>query len=334
MIHISVVVPVYPHTKPLKAMQALECSAREQFEIEILIVEGTAPSVQRNAAVNIAQGEYVYFLDDDSIVDRNALGVAFAFFSAHPEVSAVGGPALTHPDASDMERCLGLVMGARLTAALTAQRHAALGEPRRVNGEGLSLCNLVVKSSVLETHDGFKAALYPSEDPEFLKRLEIRGELLFYLPSMLVYRSRRKTLAAAVSQFFRYGQGRANHIFSNLHLRDLVFFGPSVLFLVFIAACLDPAGNAKFVVCSYAALAGSAALFLSRRAKEPLALAMRLWLVILLVHGAYGAGFLVGLIVKLRKYQGGSPIKISRYTLPASSAHASFERVIENSVCN
>ncbi len=68
---ITVIIPAkaeYNHIKALKYLKNVNYPAEK---LEILIINGYNPSLQRNKAAQIARGERLYFLDDDSIVSKD-----------------------------------------------------------------------------------------------------------------------------------------------------------------------------------------------------------------------------------------------------------------------
>src|SRR5438094_8539799 len=50
------------------------------------------PATRRNRAVSEARGEILAFIDDDAVADAGWLSTAVAYFDAHAEVLALGGP--------------------------------------------------------------------------------------------------------------------------------------------------------------------------------------------------------------------------------------------------
>ena len=94
----SIIIPV----KPGGAVRALEALRRVDYpaeDFEVLVAEGRCPSLQRNLAAGEAKGEYLYFLDDDSLVAPDFLRRAAACYEKR-YIVAVGGPSLTPEDDS------------------------------------------------------------------------------------------------------------------------------------------------------------------------------------------------------------------------------------------
>lgn len=301
MTNLSVIIAVRPGVEPAEAIAAIKSCENKSIKMEIIIVEGRTPSRQRNVAVASAHAEIVYFLDDDATVDKGTISAGLAFLQAHPEVGVIGGPTLTRLNASTFEHAVGFAMGSPIIAAHTGARHRALDSVRSVSGEELSLCNLMVRKHILLS-GGFREHLYPSEDPEFLKRIRRSGEKLVYLPEMRVFRSRRKNLGALWRQFYRYGQGRACHIFEGIAIKDIIFFLPSLLLLFLILSITTNLEFPRLVIVTYlcAILTFSFVISLSRR---QLKLFGYVLIACLDIHIAYATGFLRALLFGVSKIQ-------------------------------
>src|SRR3989442_10052748 len=63
---VSIIIPTRPGQAEIMAFNALEALDYPKERMEVLVARGKQPSVQRNAALKQAQGELIYFLDDDS----------------------------------------------------------------------------------------------------------------------------------------------------------------------------------------------------------------------------------------------------------------------------
>jgi cellulose synthase/poly-beta-1,6-N-acetylglucosamine synthase-like glycosyltransferase len=204
---VSIVIPVKPGLKP----QALKRIARLNWQsdrFELLIAEGNNPGKQRNQAVQQAQGEIIYFLDDDSLVVSDALQRLERHFK-DPQVIAVGGPSLTPTSDTLVQRAIGAVLSSLLGAGGVRNRYQAVGTVRETTERELILCNLAIRREPFLAAGGLDERLYPNEENELLDRLVKAGSRLLHDPELSVERSQRESLAAFIRQMFRYGRGRA-----------------------------------------------------------------------------------------------------------------------------
>ncbi len=192
---ISIVIPVRPGLEPLAivGLAALDLSAAE---LEILVAEGTNPSIQRNEAVRQATGEVVYFLDDDSMVFPDSISMIQKHFS-DSAVVVVGGPSITPSHDSLLQQCIAAALQSPLGAGAVRNRYRSTGELRDTTEKELILCNLAIRKDAFFACGGFDERLYPNEENELLDRLGKSGGRILHDPELRVERSQRPTLCKA-----------------------------------------------------------------------------------------------------------------------------------------
>ena len=86
---VTVIIPARPDQAEVKAVTAGRQLDYPGDRLEIIVARGHHPSVQRNAALREARGEWIYFLDDDSTPPPGNLRRAAPLFS-RPEAQMVG----------------------------------------------------------------------------------------------------------------------------------------------------------------------------------------------------------------------------------------------------
>ena len=203
----SFIIPVKPGGF-IAALSSLQQLHTESHPFEILIAEGCSPSRQRNAAVNEARGEIIYFLDDDSHVSPDCLTHCARVLEDHT-VAVVGGPSLTPSNDSLLQQLIGSALSSLLGAGAVRNRYRANGVTRTTTDKELILCNLAIRRNVFIDSGGFDERLYPNEENELLDRIVSHGMTLIHAPEMAIHRSQRRTLRLFIRQMFAYGRGRA-----------------------------------------------------------------------------------------------------------------------------
>lgn len=318
---VSVIVPTRRGRYPHQVLEYLKQTSYEG-EVEVVIVEGSSPSLQRNEAVRHCSADIVYFLDDDSFVTPTAITEGTKILS-DSRISVVGGPALTHENASILESCIGEAFSSIFGGCITRGRAKPVGKVRLVEGEELVLCNLMMRKSAYLEASGLKTTLYPGEDPEMVKRLRRRGELICYHPGMIVSRTRRKTIKAFVKQCFAYGSGRGQHICEGTRARDLLFLVPSAFLIYLFAFACAPDLVSAIPLNLYAVLAYLVASFIGVTNRS-LQMALYMMPIFFIMHCSYGAGLIFGLVsyaLKLQRKRS-SEIKVTLLPLDKVESHS------------
>jgi hypothetical protein len=288
----SFIIPVKPggYIAALDSLRRLE-TATAQFEI--LIAEGCSPSRQRNSAAREAQGDILFFLDDDSHVASDCLVICESIITDE-SVAVVGGPSLTPSEDTTLQQLFGLALTSIFGAGGMRNRYRSIGDVRETTDKELILCNLAIKRDIFLEAGGLDERLYPNEENELLDRIKSSGMKLMHAPKMAIHRSQRRSLPLFIRQMFSYGRGRAQQtliagsgpIIGFVPLLFLIYltllpFIPSTP-LYYIPLCL----YATLDICFTAAAIGSSGSISSGM----------LMLLFPCMHISNGCGLLFGLI--------------------------------------
>ena len=176
--------------------------------LEVLVVRGQQPSVQRNMALRQAKGELIYFLDDDSIPEKDALRRGAELFK-DAAVQIIGGPNLCPPEAPALEQIFAWTMASWVAFGPSRARYASVGSVRPTSEKELILCNMMARRETLLRLGGFDEALYPNEENALMDEIQKQGGKLLYDPGFIVYRRPRHSFRAFCKMLMTYGRGRA-----------------------------------------------------------------------------------------------------------------------------
>lgn len=183
----------------------------EKFDFEgdtrfkIISSGKVGPSDKRNIAGYRAKGSILAFLDDDAFPAIDWLTCANTIFE-NDSVYALGGPAMTPPNASFLELVSGRIMESPLTSGGTVFRH--IPDVDREIDDYPSV-NLFVRKSDFEAVGGFTTAYWPGEDTKLcLDLVKLHGRKFVYSPLPIVYHHRRTVFKPHLKQVSRYGQHR------------------------------------------------------------------------------------------------------------------------------
>lgn len=303
---VSVVIAARPEAAELAALKAARALDYPADRLEILVARGRQPSVQRNLAVHQAEGEWVYFLDDDSIPSPSNLCRASARM-ADPKVAGIGGPAVCPALAPLRERTFAATMANGLAFGPSAARYYPRGQARPTGEKELILCNLMLRRSTFLNAGGFNENLYPNEENALMDQIQAGGGLLIYDPEFVVERRPRPTVPAFLRMLRTYGRGRAEQFRLHPTWGSTLNFIPPLFCLYLIAVPFWPKLLLwPLLLYGIAVLAAALGGFRSFRV-NPCALAS----LIFLSHLCYGLGFWAGLTTRLRGKSRRQPVEVT-----------------------
>jgi GT2 family glycosyltransferase len=203
----SVIVPVARFEFAEPVLASLRHQPAPAGGVEVIVAEGSQPSLQRNVAVRQAVGEVLVFLDNDC-----AVGPGFweelERVLARGEVEIVGGPACLRPDSTSWERILHATLTHVLVVGTVSARYAPRGVFRPATQTDLILCNLAVRREIFARIGTLSADLYPNEENEWLDRAHAVRVGAYYDPDLRVYRPQRASPGRLLVMLLRYGIGR------------------------------------------------------------------------------------------------------------------------------
>ncbi len=296
---ISVIIPARQANELRKAIFALARIDYPPELIEVVGAYGRQPSVQRNRASRVADGDYILFLDNDAMVATDYLRIMVDEISRHPDIAIIGGPNITPDTDSFFQKCTGYALASRFAHSDMAARYRPIGAIRQGSEKELILCALMVKTSDFRELGGFNEALYPNEENEFLNRASAAGKTIIYHPQAVVYRSRRRNLLDFIGQLANYGRGRMEQCFiEGFKLSNSAFLLP-LAFLLYLVSLLFFHPFWYLIPLIFYLLLGhiSSAAF-ARMEKNPLYGLALPWFY-MIMHLSYGAGMIWALMRRL-----------------------------------
>lgn len=292
---VTVVIAARPGQAPIQAVEAARALDYPADKLEVIVARGRQPSAQRNAAIRAAQGDLIYFLDDDSMPARENLQRAVEHFR-DPKVQMAGGPNLCPRDAPGLEQVFALVLSSWLAFGPSRARYAKVGLPRPSSEKELILCNLVARRQPLLELGGFNEALYPNEENALMDELQKRGGVLLYDPEIAVFRRPRSTLKAFAKMLLTYGRGRAEQFRLHPTPGSALNFVPPLFCLYLVIVPLLGLYGLVPLAFYLLAVAGQGMALVPRGG---VARALAATPLVVLTHLLYGLGFWRGLFTRL-----------------------------------
>lgn len=264
---------------------------------KIIPTGNIGPAQKRDLALKYSNADILAFIDDDAYPRKDWLRNAIRYFK-NSNVAAVGGPAVTPPSDSFLQRVSGAVFLSRIGGGFP-ERYWPIGGVREV--DDWPSVNLLVRRDIFEKIGGFNSEYWPGEDTKLCLDIVKMGKKIIYDPQVLVYHHRRRGLIRHLRQVSRYGLHRG---FFARKLpetsRRFKYFLPS-LFVMFLSTgiSLPFADNSVFtgLYCSGIGiylLALLSAFSQIYNKEKNLAISLYSLLYIFLTHIWYGIRFLQG----------------------------------------
>jgi glycosyltransferase involved in cell wall biosynthesis len=275
------------------AVEACRSLVYPREKLEVLLVRGAQPSVQRNVALKQARGDLIYFLDDDSLTQPDNLQRAARHFQ-DPKIEMVGGPNVCPPEAPLLEQSFAATMSAWLAFGPSRARYTPTGSVRASSEKELILCNLMARRNTLLKLGGFDEALYPNEENALMDAIQKDGGVLLYDPAFSVFRRPRRTLPSFIKMLLNYGRGRAEQFRLHPTPGSALNFVPP-LFCVYLVSTFFLPPIALLPLIPY--LLG---VLVQSFTGNPIPRALCVAPLIVLTHIFYGVGFWRGLFFPLK----------------------------------
>ena len=197
--------------------------------VKIIPTGKVSPAVKRDIGAEHAKYEYLAFLDDDAYPAPDWLKVAEKVFQEN-NVSAIGGPGITPPQNTLLQKASGLFYETYLGGGGMDYRYIPSRKPFLV--DDYPTVNLIVSKKAFDSIGGFDNEYWPGEDTKFCHDLVEIGHKILYSPHLIVWHHRRSVLAPHLKQVGNYGKHRGYFAkkFPRTSLR-LTYFVPSIFLI-------------------------------------------------------------------------------------------------------
>jgi GT2 family glycosyltransferase len=174
-------------------------------DIRVIPTGKVRPAEKRDRGVDEARGDIVAIIDDDAWPDPEWLKNAVRHFKK-PVVAAVGGPGVTPPDDSLLQKVSGWVYESPLVSGGYSYRYRP-GPKQDVDDYPTS--SLIIRKADFIAAGGFDTGYWPGEDTILCMKLTHElGKRIVYDPSVLVYHHRRAVFSPHLRQIRSYALHR------------------------------------------------------------------------------------------------------------------------------
>ena len=217
-----------------------EAAPDEWQDVRIRIIPSgvVGPGRKRDMGAEVANGEILVFLDDDSYPEPDFLDIASPYFEDE-SVVALGGPGITPPQDDFWQRVSGAVFLSKFSGG-APERYVPVGQVRSV--DDWPSVNLMVRRRAFLDIGGFNSPYWPGEDTKLcMDLIKKTDKKVLYVPQMKVWHHRREGLVNHLKQIGGYGLHRGYFAKKYPEMRrKLQYFIPSVFVLFVITSSFIP----------------------------------------------------------------------------------------------
>jgi glycosyltransferase involved in cell wall biosynthesis len=190
---------------------------QEYKSIKVFQTSGLGPSAARNLALDQVQGDLVAFTDADCIADKKWLSQLFREIN-NDDIAGVGGTQKSPPDDSRLGKEIHhLLSEIGFISDYMHQKNCVMSTRHNPS------CNVLYKRDVLTRMGGFKTDLWPGEDTDLDRRLELAGYKFLFNPDAVVYHYRPNSLRNLMKMMVSYGSAQASLVKIHGFFRKIQF---------------------------------------------------------------------------------------------------------------
>ena len=256
---LSVIIPVY--NRPDEVRELLDSFAGQSFrDFEIIVVEDGSkvrckqivdsfagrlpvrylekenggPALARNFGARSATGEYLLFLDSDTVLPEGYLANVAAFLQSTP-ADLFGGPDMASASFTPLQKAISYSMTSFFTTG------GIRGGKKKISRFIPRSFNMGVRRSVFEQAGGFSPMRF-GEDMDLSMRILEAGHSSALVQSAALYHKRRTSLRGFYRQVFNSGRARI----------DLTLRHPGSLKAVHLLPSAFAVGCTALVLCALA----------------------------------------------------------------------------------
>ena len=197
---------------------------KESIELSYITQKNTGPGLARNNGAQFAKGDYIIFLDSDTIVPQDYLDIVDAYLS-ETRVDAWGGKDEAMDSFTDLQKAINYSMTSFFTTGGIRGRSG-----KKLDNFYPRSFNMGISQEVFSVTGGFSSLRF-GEDIDFSYRIIEAGFKTALIDDAFVYHKRRNSRKSFLKQVFYSGMARVNVSLRHKGTLKIVHLFPSIFII-------------------------------------------------------------------------------------------------------
>ena len=267
--------------------------------VKVIPTGPITPGAKRNIGITNSNGEICAFIDSDAYPPRDWLKNAVKYL-VNDEVVAVGGPGITPPKDSLMQKASGYVYAA---ASFPSSLIGRFRVEKTRESDDIHSCNFIAYRKVIEEVGGWNEKYWPGEDTLLCLAIKRHGYKLLEAPDVIVYHHRKPLFKKHLKQVKQFALHRG--LFAKKYKGNslkIPYVIPSLITLTLfgglLLSLLVRSGILYFLYMTTLGIYLLTTLLASIVETKERKLVPLVWLGVILTHITYGIFFIIGLLKK------------------------------------
>lgn len=274
----------------------LVATSKNYSNIDFTILkEKINKSDARNIGIEKINSQYIYFLDDDTFINKDNIKIINEKITKYPFIGVIGGPNLNPILSLRFQKLTGILLSSFFMSYKMNARYFQKGTDRFTDDTELILCNLVIKKDLFTKYNlKFNKFLHYNEENLLLEQLKEHDIEMLYTPDLIVYHHRRKNLKDFLQQIYNSGKGRGIMSIIMPSSIKVFFLFPTLFILYIFLTCFGKMTLILLNIYLLLILFNTLTIFFTNKLK--LLDIVILFVTTILSHLSYGYGFFIGII--------------------------------------
>lgn len=233
-------------------------------------IKKSTPSEARNLGITKSSGDWILFVDDDTILPDDHLTKLEKLISENSNADIIGGPDQVPVHSGLIEEAYATAIKSIFITGKTRFRHQRIGEDTiQANEKYLTLANLAIRKSFLINNNiSFSSKYFRNEENYLVQQASRISQEIYYSPFFFIYHHRRNHPIHVLKGVFSSGYHRALLFKENPNLAQITFLIPIISIIAQIYFFINYSELTNILIVLYFLIAlGSTTYYLSKRSK-------------------------------------------------------------------